>query len=44
MSLEDKVQNRKGFNPLNNWVLLGAIALGIVIVLYLVFFCPEECH
>ncbi len=26
------------------WWLLGAIALGAVIVLYLLFFCPAECH
>lgn len=26
------------------WWLLGAVALGIAIVVYLVFFCPTECH
>lgn len=26
------------------WLLIGAIGLGIMIVLYLVFFCPAECH
>ena len=26
------------------WMLLGAVALGIVIVVYFVLFCPEECH
>jgi hypothetical protein len=26
------------------WWLLGAVALGLAIVLYLVFFCPTECH
>lgn len=25
------------------WLLLGAVALGIGIVVYLVFFCPAEC-
>lgn len=27
-----------------HWWLLGAVALGIAIVMYLVFFCPAECH
>ena len=26
------------------WLLLGAVALGIAIVVYLVLFCPAECH
>jgi hypothetical protein len=26
------------------WYLLGAIVVGIAIVVYLLFFCPEECH
>jgi type II secretory pathway component PulM len=26
------------------WLLFGAVALGIAIVVYLVFFCPAECH
>jgi len=26
------------------WLAIGAVALGIAIVVYLVFFCPEECH
>ena len=26
------------------WWAIGAIALGIALLLYLVFFCPEECH
>lgn len=28
----------------NRWLLIGAIALGVAIVVYLVFFCPDECH
>lgn len=24
--------------------LIGAIVIGVVIVVYLVFFCPTECH
>ena len=27
----------------NQWFLIGAIALGLAIVIYFVFFCPEEC-
>jgi len=26
------------------WWLLGAVLLGIAIFVYLLFFCPTECH
>ncbi len=26
------------------WWLLGAVLLGVVIVVYVVLFCPTECH
>lgn len=26
------------------WWAVGAVALGIAVVVYLVFFCPTECH
>jgi hypothetical protein len=26
------------------WLVIGAVALGIAIVVYLVFLCPTECH
>jgi hypothetical protein len=26
------------------WLLLGAALMGIAIVVYLIFFCPTECH
>jgi len=26
------------------WLLLGAVLLGVAIVVYFVFFCPTECH
>lgn len=26
------------------WLLVGAVGLGVVIFLYLVFLCPAECH
>jgi hypothetical protein len=26
------------------WVLLGTVLLGIVVGLYILFFCPTECH
>ncbi len=26
------------------WWLLGAVMLGLAIFIYLVFFCPTECH
>ena len=26
------------------WLLLGAVGLGLAIVIYLVFFCPTNCQ
>jgi len=26
------------------WLLLGAILLGLGVGLYILFFCPTECH
>ncbi len=26
------------------WLLLGAIAFGLVIMIYLIFFCPTACQ
>jgi hypothetical protein len=26
------------------WLLVGAVVLGIAIVVYIVLFCPTECH
>jgi len=26
------------------WWLLGAVGLGMAIAIYLVFFCPTDCH
>lgn len=26
------------------WWLLGAVGLGLAIAIYLIFFCPTECH
>lgn len=26
------------------WILIGAIALGIAVGLYVLFFCPTDCH
>jgi hypothetical protein len=28
----------------HSWLIIGAVVVGIVIVVYLVFFCPTECH
>jgi hypothetical protein len=27
-----------------HWLLIGAIALGAAIVVYLLFFCATDCH
>ena len=26
------------------WLLLGAMVLGLLIIVYLVFLCPSDCH
>jgi hypothetical protein len=26
------------------WLLLGAVLLGLVVGLYILFFCPTDCH
>lgn len=26
------------------WLLVGAVALGIAVFVYLLIFCPLECH
>lgn len=26
------------------WLLLGAVAVGVAIGVYILFFCPVECH
>lgn len=26
------------------WLLLGAVLLGIAVLFYVLFFCPTECH
>lgn len=26
------------------WILVGAIALGVAVGVYVLFFCPTDCH
>jgi len=26
------------------WLLLGAVGLGLIIVMYFIFFCPTDCQ
>ena len=26
------------------WFLLGAVILGLIVLLYFVFLCPSDCH
>lgn len=26
------------------WLFLGAMLIGIAVALYLIFFCPTDCH
>jgi len=26
------------------WLLLGAVGLGVAIVIYFIFFCPTDCQ
>jgi type II secretory pathway component PulM len=28
----------------NRWLILGAVLLGLVVFVYLVFFCPGTCE
>jgi hypothetical protein len=28
----------------HQWLLLGAVVVGLIVVLYFVFFCPSDCH
>jgi hypothetical protein len=28
----------------NQWLLVGAVLLGIAVGLYIVFFCPTDCQ
>lgn len=28
----------------NQWLLLGAVVFGLIAFVYLMFFCPTECH
>jgi len=27
-----------------SWLLVGALILGTAVAVYLIFFCPTECH
>lgn len=27
-----------------HWWLLGAVGLAVIMTIYLIFFCPTECH
>ncbi len=27
-----------------HWLLLGAVLVGAAVALYLLFFCPTDCH
>ena len=26
------------------WLLLGAVLIGVAVAVYLIFLCPSECH
>ena len=28
----------------NTWLLLGAVSVGLLVLLYFVFVCPTDCH
>ena len=30
--------------PTAQWLLLGALIVGLLVVLYVVFLCPSDCH
>ena len=37
-------KHEEGVMTKEKWLLLGALILSILVVLYLEFFCPSECH
>jgi len=28
----------------NKWLLLGAVIIGVLVLLYFMFLCPTDCH
>ncbi len=30
--------------PRTQWLLLGAVLIGVAVAIYLIFLCPSECH
>lgn len=41
---EYRVQANEGTMTRAQWLLLGAVGLGVAIVIYLVFLCPADCQ
>ena len=41
---EVRIRHEEGVMTKEKWLLLGALILSILVVLYLVFFCPSDCH
>lgn len=37
-------QQKRGSMTKGKWLLLGAMILGLLVVLYLVLLCPSDCH
>jgi hypothetical protein len=38
------VNDDGGFMTKGQWLLVGAVLVGLAVGLYLLFFCPTECH
>ena len=41
---KERITAERGSMTKGKWLLLGAMILGLVVVLYLVLLCPSECH
>lgn len=41
---KEERKHEEGVMTKEKWLLLGALILSILVVLYVVFLCPSDCH
>ena len=39
-----RVEEHGGPMTKGNWLLVGAVVMGLAVGLYILFFCPTDCH
>jgi hypothetical protein len=44
IALADQPIAEAAYMTHSQWMIAGAVMLGIAVLVYLVFFCPAECH